>query len=175
MAFSLPADLATNWADNVGMIENAAYLNAVGTMGNALKAAMSGMVSNTATAVVATQETVSGTSYTDLATTTDSVTVTIGASGIALVIIHASLYNATNGQISYMSFAASGANTIAASDSQSISVQIAASAPDGAAYSGIFPLTGLSSSSTTTFKAKYRATGGTGKFSNRRITVIPIF
>ena len=40
MAFSLPSDLATNWADNVGMIENAAYLNAVAAMNNSLKAAL---------------------------------------------------------------------------------------------------------------------------------------
>jgi len=35
MAFSLPSDLPTNWADNVGMIENAAFLNSLGTLNNA--------------------------------------------------------------------------------------------------------------------------------------------
>lgn len=174
MAFTLPSDLATNWADSVGMIENAAYLNAVGTMNNSIKSALLATVNNTTQAVVATAETTTSTSYVDLTTTTDTVTVTIGASGMALVLIYAAIYNDSTAGISYMSYVVSGANTIAAADTQSISAQIAASCPNAAAFSSTFLLTGLTAGSTT-FKAKYRASAGTAKFTNRRIAVIPFF
>ena len=174
MAFSLPTDLATNWADNVGMIENAAYLNAVGTMNNAIKAALLATVNNVAQAVVATQETTTSTSYADLTTTTDSVTVTIGNSGIALVMLYAAIGNNTAGSLSYVSYAVSGANTIAASDSQSLYFQIASGAGNAGASGTTFFLTGLASGSTT-FKMKYRVSATTGNFANRRIAVIPWF
>ncbi len=174
MAFSLPADLATNWADNVGMIENAAYLNAVGAMNNSIKAALLGTVNGTATALVTTSETTTSTSYADLATTTDTVTVTIGASGMALVLLYAAIGNNTAGSISYVSFAVSGANTIAAADNSSLSFQIASGAGNAGACGSPFFLTGLATGSTT-FKMKYRVSGTTGNFSNRRIAVIPFF
>ena len=174
MAFSLPADLATNWADNVGMIENATYLNAVGAMNNAIKAALLGTVNGTAQAVVATQETTTSTSYTDLTTTTDTVTVTIGASGMAMVLLYAAIGNTTAGAISYVSYAVSGANTIAASDAQSLYFQIASGAGNAGASGTMFFLTGLATGSTT-FKMKYRVSANTGNFANRRIAVIPWF
>lgn len=173
MAFSLPADLATNWADNVGMIENAAYLNAVGEMNNALKAAVTTMVDGATGAAVATAETTSSASYVDLTTTTDTVTVTIGDSGIAIVLIQAQHAN-TGGWLSYnlTSFAISGATTRAADDttciqaaghSSGVQVQV------GNAY----VVTGLTAGSTT-FKMKYKVISGTGTFANRRIAVIPL-
>lgn len=174
MAFTLPDDLPTNWADNVGMIEDADYLNAIGEMNNALKAALLGTVNNTSQAVVATQEQTTSTSYVDLTTTTDTVTVTIGPSGMAIVTIYAAIYNADVGGISYMSYAMSGNNTAAASDTQCVNAQIAAGCQNAAAFSGTFFLAGLATGSTT-FKLKYRASAGTAKFTNRRIVVIPFF
>lgn len=175
MAFTLPADLATNWADNVGMIENAAYLNAVGTMNNSLKAALNSTVNGTASAYVATSESTTSTSYVDLTTTTDSVTVTISSSGMALVLIYAAVANGNNGGQSFMSYAVSGANTVAAADGQSINVQVVTGAGNAGSFGNMFLLTGLTAGSTT-FKLKYRASSGTtAVFATRRITVIPFF
>lgn len=169
MAFSLPTDLATDWADNVGMIENAAYLNKVGEMNNANKAALLALVNGAATATVATSETTASTSYVDLTTTTDTVTVTIGNSGMALVLLQS--LGSNTGGTNYIGFALSSGNTVAASDSYAIvlsghasGVQTQVGAP--------FLLTGLTAGSTT-FKMKYRVSAGTGTFANRRISVIP--
>ena len=133
----------------------------------------SGPTSGPSTALVATSESTSSTTYTDLTTTTDQVTVNIGASGIALVFISAELQNTgTQGARTFMGFAASGANTIAAADNQAISYQTASGG--GTSDAGApFLLAGLSPGATT-FKAKYRTTAGTSSWSNRRIAVIPL-
>lgn len=172
MAFTLPADLATNWADNVGMIENAAYLNAVGTLNNALKAAINGTVTGATAALVSTAEATTSATYVDLTTTTDTVTVTIGPSGMALVLLHMSVVS--SGSTALMSYAVSGANTSAAADAKSVSYQCAV-ANVGGNFGSTFLETGLTAGSTT-FKLKYRTLlGATGTFSNRRIAVIPFF
>ena len=173
MAFSLPSDLATNWQDNVGMIENAAYLNAVGTMNNQIKAALLGTVNNTSQAIVATSETTSSLTFTDLTTTTDTVTVTIGPSGMAMVILYA--YMSVNSGICYVGYSASGANTISTSDNKGINFAQQYGMAYGA-YGVTIMETGLNSGSTT-FKMKYHVTNASyaGTFANRRITVIPFF
>ena len=170
MAFSLPSDLPTNWADNVGMIENAAFLNNVGTLNNANKAALIAMVNGTATATVATSETTASTSYTDLTTTTDTVTVTVGSTGIVLVLIQ-SLSSNTGGTNS-IGFAISGSNTVAASDAYALIHSGHASGVQTQTGS-TFMVTGLTAGSTT-FKMKYKASAGTATFANRRISVIPL-
>src|SRR5947209_8007473 len=73
-------------------------------------------LTGTQNASVTTGESTTSLTYTDLATTTDSVTVTIGSSGLALVFLYALLQNSQASSISYVAFAVSGANTIAASD-----------------------------------------------------------
>lgn len=170
MAFSLPADLATDWADNVGMIENAAYLNAVGEMNNALKAAVTTMVDGATGAAVATAETTSSASYVDLTTTTDTVTVTIGDSGIAIVFIQAQ--HANTGGYNLTSFAISGATTRAADDTTCIQAAGHASGVQ-VQVGNAYVVTGLTAGSTT-FKMKYKVISGTGTFANRRIAVIPL-
>ena len=67
MAFTLPDDLPTNWQDDVGMIEDADYLNAVGEMNNSIKDALTALVDGAKSAYVATQESTTSTSYADLA------------------------------------------------------------------------------------------------------------
>lgn len=173
MAFTLPSDLPTNWQDNVGMVENASFLNSIGTLNNSTKSALLGTVNGAATALVATSETTTSTSYTDLTTTTDTVTVTIGASGMALVLIYANM--SCGGYNQLMSYAISGATTRAADDAHSILFcnQYQASP---AAFGATFLETGLTAGSTT-FKLKYKSSNGAGTqtFSNRRIAVIPFF
>lgn len=127
----------------------------------------------TATAAVATSQGTTSTSFTDLATTGPAVTVTIGDGGIALVILSDSQENSTAGQWAVMGFAASGANTISANDNAAIINANSATVTSLQGSSYCILLTGLTPGSTT-FTAKYRATGGTANFSNRRIAVIPL-
>jgi hypothetical protein len=119
------------------------------------------------TASVATSQTTTSTAYADLATVGPSVTVTIGANGLALVIVGADQLDGTGYCVT--SFVASGANTIAASDARALinatNVEIAASK--------VILLTGLTPGATT-FKLQYRVTAGTGTFLNRDIAVIPL-
>lgn len=143
--------------------------------GNALKAqAISPTQLNTGalSAVVLTSETTSSTSYADLATTTDTVTVTIGSNGLALVIISSDMVNNTNNDFTFVTFAASGANTIAASDTRSFSAKVPTASGEFSGSWG-YLATGLSAGSTV-FKMKYRVNAGTGTFSNRYISVIPL-
>ena len=115
---------------------------------------------------VTTPETISGSGYQDLTTTTDSVTVTVGASGKVLVWLYAEV-SANPG---YVSVAVSGANTVSAADSNG-GYGIA---NNSYGYSGTISvpvlLTGLSTGSTT-FKMKYK--GSSATFGNRRIVVLP--
>jgi hypothetical protein len=123
-------------------------------------------------AYVATAETIaSGGAYADLTTTTDQVTIDIGAGGVAVVSIGAWFgASAANAQ-AYISFAVSGANTSAAADSKCVYVRaVAASSVIGGTESS-FTLTGLTPGSTT-FKMKYKAAGGTGTYEHRRISVM---
>ena len=170
MSFSLPADLATDFVDDESEVD-AAYFNGVSGMGNAVKAAIATLGFNSATATVNTSETTTSTTYADLATTTDQITVPIGSSGKALVFFQAKMSN-SGANYNYVSLELSGANTVAASDG--ICIQHASSAANIQRQSGTpLLLTGLTEGFTT-FKLKYRTNTGTATFSNRRITVIPL-
>ena len=119
-------------------------------------------------AFVATSESTASTSYVDLATTTDTVTVIVGAAGIAEVALSHVMSAATvNPSTILMSFAMSGANTQAATDKYNAG---AINTGGGGATGNSFLLTGLTPGSTT-FKAKYRVTGGTMGSSQRLISV----
>lgn len=159
-----------NWS--TGDPVTASQLNDHGSAIIALQA----MATNAAQAYVATPETTASTTYTDLTTTTDQVTVTIGSSGMALVFISAQTLNNTGGYGSPVGFAVSGATSIAADDTRCIWFVAPASGwtnPGGAAGAP-YLLTGLNVGSTT-FKMKYKTTGGgTGTFAYRRIAVIPL-
>lgn len=125
------------------------------------------------TATVATSETTSSTSYVDLATTTDSISVTVGSSGIVLVYLNASgTYVAGSNVGGCIGVALSGANTAAASDKSAISAILSSSAVP---ISGVVVLSGLSPGSTT-LKMKYRLSGGSpsASYANRSITAIPL-
>jgi hypothetical protein len=127
-----------------------------------------------ASASVITSQTTTSTSYTDLATTTDTVTVTIGANGLALVSLSVYCFGNTNAQNVYASFAGSGANTIAASDAFAVAFGVPTTGAGMLLQSSIAKLiTGLTPGSTT-FKMKYKTSVGTGTWSNRTISVIPL-
>lgn len=124
------------------------------------------------TSSVATSEQTSSTSYTDLPTVGPSVTVTIGANGLALVCLLATMNSDTANANCYMSVLGSGSNTVATSDAQAIQI----TTPSGGglySVSSVFVLTGLTAG-TTTFKAQYRVGSHTGTFASRRLAVIPL-
>jgi len=120
------------------------------------------------TATVATQQTTTSVTYTDLATSGPAVTVTTGTK--VLVIISAGeMRNQNSSGECDMSFAVSGATTIAAADATSVGITSAAS-NETFRPTGAFVITVTAGSNT--FTAKYRVGGGTGIFANRRISVI---
>lgn len=135
------------------------------------------IIAGTQGAIVAALETTSSTSYTDLATTSDEVTVNIGPSGMAIVLLKSDIENNTQDALSYVSVALSGENILAASNANSIMYQ-AFGGGSAATIGAPILFTGLSEGFTT-FKMKYQVAtggggGGTGAFANRHISVVPL-
>ena len=119
---------------------------------------------------VPTSQTTGSTSFGSLATAGPAVTVTCGAQ--ALVLLSGTLANNTSGQNSYMSYAVSGATTVAATDDRSIILQ-EPTANQVMRFSLAYFESGLTPGSNT-FTAQYRVSGGTGSFSSRILTVVPL-
>lgn len=124
--------------------------------------------------VVATSQTTTATSYTDLATVGPAVTVTIGSTGKALISMHSAIANATSALASYFGVAISGATVLAASDATAIGFTSPSSGA-GIRAGTIILVTGLSAGSTT-FTSKYRMDPGVGPatFVDRRLSVTPL-
>lgn len=125
-------------------------------------------------ATVVTSETTASTTFTDLATVGPSVTVTIGANGLALVTI--SLANTNNNVADNLAaVVVSGANTITASTNEGVGtwhyINDSTTQLLEMSYSRLF--TGLTAGSTT-FKLQYRVTVGIGTFIRRVLSVIPL-
>lgn len=108
--------------------------------------------------------------WTDLPNTSDSVTVTIGSSGIALVMLKFYGYN-NNASFNYamVSVALSGANTSGPINERIIRVGGGSLQEIG----GSFICTGLVAGSTT-FKMKYLTTAATAIFGSSYIAVVPL-
>lgn len=143
------------------------YLQADSTASTGLKwAAVSAIPANDY-ATVATQQTTTSTSYTDLTTSGPAVTVTTGTK--ALVIITSRLWNTTQNAVVYMGYAVSGASTVAATDTTALILK------DPQSYSD-FRMSAASvvtlTAGSNTFTAKYRVDSGTGDFKNRTIFVM---
>lgn len=134
--------------------------------------ALTSLTNGAQAALVATSETTTNTTYVSLSTVGPSVTVTIGANGLALVSIYNFAASDTQGKRAYMGFDISGATTLAANDNYASEWQAWTANADGTA-SSTFLVTGLAAGSTT-FLAKYRVDANTGTFKNRRIAVIPL-
>lgn len=117
---------------------------------------------------VATAQTTTSTSYVDLATVGPSIAnVTVGTRG--LLFYGCQLSNDTSGQTSIM--APTGATLVSASDSQGLSLKAAAANQSMQASYTLF-LGGMTPG-TYTFTPKYRVTGGTGSFQDRRMQIVP--
>lgn len=118
---------------------------------------------------VATYQTTSSTAYGDLATSGPAITATTGTS--ALVFYAADMATATSNTGMFMSYAVSGATTIAASDNWQLMLDGITSA--SSARAGRFHhVTGLTAGSNT-FTAKYRSeTGGVNATIGRRTLAV---
>lgn len=168
-------NLPVNWVDDIGMIEDAAFLNLVGTNVNANTAAIAALDPDGPgrAASVSTSESTTSTSYTDLTTITDTVTVTVGSRKMVLVLLAATLSNATvNPSTIRVSFAASGANTLAAADSRSIPMLNTQGTPSKDWF--LLTVAELPNTGSTVFKMKYKASAGTMGVQDRKIIVIPL-
>lgn len=121
-----------------------------------------------ASAGVATSQTTTSTSYTDLATVGPAVTLATG--NVAIVVLTAEVDTTGAGVTPRMGFAVSGATTLVASDIWGLKVDAGAAALLQMSF--LVLATGLTAG-TNTFTAKYRVGSGTGTFLNRGITVWP--
>lgn len=128
-------------------------------------------------ASVATSQSTTSASYTDLTTPGPAVTVTIGASGMALVFVTAEMTFSASAEekLGRASVAVSGATTVAAADSASVLIHQqgnSSSLLEGRETAVTF-LTGLTAGSNT-FTMKYKSNAQGGNFLNRHIAVIPL-
>lgn len=120
---------------------------------------------------VAANEARGATAFGDLATAGPSVSITVGASGIAMVGIRATISTTSTNDGGSMGVALSGANTVGASDSLAWKPLVNAAI---LRCSSVFPLTSLSPG-LTTFTAKYRDLIDTGTdvfFADRTIWAV---
>ena len=119
------------------------------------------------------QQSTTSTSYTNLATT-DALTVTTGTK--ALVSIMAGMAKTGSATPdSWVSFAVSGATTLAAANNPyGIQFQMSDAVGGSFQFSGVWVVTGLTAGSNT-FTLKYKdAAGGTTYFNNRSISVVDL-
>lgn len=118
---------------------------------------------------IATSEATSSTSYTNLATIGPAVTVDVTTSGSLLVVVFCESQQ-PSGDTHYISPALSGANTLAAADSNA-AYQISTA---WVTIGRLVVITGLTAGSTTV-TAKYRTGAGlSNDFRNRSIAAIPL-
>lgn len=122
-------------------------------------------------ATVATSQSTTSTTYTDLSTAGPSVTITTGTS--ALCFISAQCSQATANVMCRVSVAVSGATTIAAGDgSEWISDGNPADQP--ISYTRLQPFVGTLTAGSNTFTLKYRTGSSTATFAERDLVVLPI-
>jgi len=123
-----------------------------------------------AAASVATAETTTSTSFTDLATAGPSATLPTGTT--VLVHITALVANNTGNRLSRVGIDVSGSTTVAAQVADSLQFE-SSNANDQARYTHTAVLTGLTAGSNT-FKMQYNVSAGTGTFTDRKIIVQPL-
>lgn len=122
----------------------------------------------TGSAVVSTSEATTSSSYTNLTTPGPAVTVTTGVR--ALVVFGAWITNDTAGSRVFMSYAVSGATTVAAADASAMAHD--ASSTNRIVGASRVIMQGLTAGSNT-FTAQYKVSANTGTFSQRNLAVVP--
>lgn len=162
-----------SWSVVFGEQPSAAKWNILGTNDAAFNNGSGLPTANAQSSSVATTETTSSTSYTGLSTA-HTLSVTIGSSGMALVIIQAAMYNNTTSAYCYMSYAISGATSASSSDTRaayrkedSATATVEAKQTFAKLHTGLTP-------GSNTFTTQFKVGAGTGSFSARDLTVIPL-
>jgi hypothetical protein len=122
-----------------------------------------------ANALVATSQSTTSTSYTDLATAGPAVTLTTGTK--ALVIISSKLKGSAAGATAFVGFAVSGSTTIAATDASALGTDDTGSARP---YQSSYVTKATLTAGSNTFTLKYKSAGTSSTFENREITVIDL-
>lgn len=125
---------------------------------------------NPSGATVATSQSTSNTSYTDLTTTGPSVTVTTRSS--AIIVVSARVSTSASGSGCSMGHAVSGASSLAASETKALLIRPTSGGIDEASSYVCFR-SDLTPGSNI-FTAKYRATSADATFMDRNILVIPV-
>lgn len=119
---------------------------------------------------IATAQTTTSTTYTDLATVGPTVTLTTGTK--ALIMFGADHGNNTANHAAWTSVAVSGATTLAASDAWSTLLVVSGISVPFLTVSRVYLLTGLTAGSNT-FTVKYKSeTGSTSSFVRRSLVVL---
>jgi hypothetical protein len=135
-------------------------------------AAPSGGSFTTAVNNVATQQATTSTSYTDLATVGAQVTITTGTKALVSIVGQLAKTGSAT-PVSKISFAISGATTLAAADNPySLQFEMTDAVGGAMQFGGSWIVTGLTAGSNV-FTMKYKdAGGGTSYFANRTISVL---
>ena len=122
---------------------------------------------------VSSSETTTSATFTNLTTSGPTVTLTVPATGVVLVMMTATMFTNEANSAAVVGLSVSGANTIAPGDDiYNVSPAAGASATTTSSISKL--LTGLNPGSTT-FTMKYRRAGGVNAtFGNRTLVVIPL-
>jgi heat shock protein HslJ len=119
------------------------------------------------TSLVATNQSTTSTTYTDLATV-QAVTITTGTK--ALVILSAQAGNTSAATDNFMAFEVSGASTVAPSNDMALFIRDQDTS-QARTTSAAYIITGLTAGSNT-FTAKYRTSGNTVSFADRSLVVV---
>jgi hypothetical protein len=121
------------------------------------------------TNLVASADTTTSATFTGLA---GGPAVTATTSTMALVFLSAAITNNTLGAKSYMGCVVSSASTIAATDANSLMLQVYGANAEGRA-TALIPFTTLTAGSNV-FTAQYRTSNPTASYSSRALTVIAL-
>ena len=157
-----------SWSVSFGEQPSASKWNILGTNDASFNDGTGIPTYNSSSAYVATSQSTASVSFTDLATSGPAVTVTVGSTGKLLVGLTVTSYN-SGANLTYTSFALSGANTLAASDKYSTIVAGASAF----GHAGTWLLTSQTAGSTTV-TLKYKANAGTGTWQERHVWAIPL-
>lgn len=151
MAYTPPVAGTENW--DVALNQALADIHATALSGS------QGLTGN--------QNDTTSTSYTDLSAAGPSCSVTLGDARTVLVLLKTQILNTTTADDVYMSFEASGATTLATNDGRAVRSNGSGTAEQFASFAAV-----ACNAGTTTFTAKYRVDGGTGRFTYRAIAAV---
>lgn len=144
---------------NAQVKDNLSFLRSLGT--------------DATSAVVATEDTETSTSYDDIGTDGPTISYSPTASKVVLLLYGCNMSNSAIGNTTYASIAISGATTLAASDANSINLR--PSGTNGQEKMVLMKAIIVTlAAGANTIKLRYRVEAGTGTYSNRFLVMLPL-